>query len=108
MVPPCEVSGCAKTTAARSPAGCPRLTRPSWLMLPAAAGSSSSASSRPAGPVISRGGMLPLRDKLVHEPGEFARMGIAAEMSRLFHRDLLRAADQLRIALRAGHGHDAV
>src|SRR5258705_2190697 len=74
IVPPCVGSGCAKTTAARaSPAGC-----------------SSSTSSGPAGPAISRRGsgnlLFGLGEEPHHERCKFVRPRDHPEMSRALQR----------------------
>src|SRR6266850_647222 len=108
IVPPNSVCGCANTAAARSPSGRPRLTRPSRPMLPAAAGSSSNASRRPAGPGISRSGMASPVDEIAHEHGERIRPGNRSQMARALEHDGASVRDEPDIFGRAVDRHDVV
>src|SRR4051812_22850421 len=108
IVPPCVGSGCASTTAARSPPSCPRATRPSCPIVPAATGGSSSASSRPAGPASSRGGMAVTSGEVADDRGERIGPGDRAEVSGPLDHRRARVRNEAQVLGRALDRYDVI
>src|SRR5262249_24107805 len=105
--PPYSVCGWPKTTAARTEGGAAAI-RGSPSIVPGVAGSSSSASSLPAGPATSSRGIAGPFDELANQRGELIRTRHRSEVPGRRQHDARRVRNEPHVLGRAFDRHDVV